>query len=789
MDKKIVSVHRVTSALALAISTFLVAQSARAQAIADDAATEDIIVTAQGRAESLQKVPVAVSVVSGETLVTNNIRNMEQLSQRLPSVRIQTAPSADVLNIRGVGSSLNPGFEQSVATFVDGAYRGRSRSSRAAFFDVERVEVLKGPQTTFFGNNAIAGAFNITTRKPGNEFAVNAIAFYAAEADEYSLDLGADLPVTDSLAFRLAGKIYGMEGYIKNADKGDDGPHSEDKMGRLSMVWEVNDKIRTEARVDLIRLRARGHTNLVLQRCPPDEPFAPRGACKAYLDAGGENNDRSNYVSDVGPGRLRLNTTELNQVTTIDLAFSDLVLNTAYYKHVYNNFVNIHPFPFDATSPFANVPSSPIKSSQTPTRFQEDFRQFSQEVRLQSTGERALNYTIGAYYSNVKMKNHSNHGYYFSNFAALIPTLVPNFTPIDGLILNTERSRTLSVFSALTWNINERLRITPSARYTNVKKRAFRDAQIGTNGDDIRHTEFVPIPGANAILGPLIGVEIGNYDNPRRTFEDFLPSLGVEYDAFDDVMLYGTYSKGFKAGGFAQYTSRSEFESETVDSFEVGVKSQLFDRRLRLNISAFHMEYKNLQEATTVTLAGGGVRNIVGNVAVSKVKGVELSANLRAATGLEIYSELGYLDAKYTRYPGAPCTIAQGLTQLAPCTQDLAGSVRAFSPKWSGSVGFTYSREILDNLELRMNGNVFFTSGFYVNASIDPYLYQSAFQKIDARIAVGPSSKQWELAVVGRNLADKFTASYRAPIAGGPGTTQFLSDPRRSVGLQLSVQY
>jgi outer membrane receptor protein involved in Fe transport len=758
---------------------------------ADTASFGEIVVTAQGRTQNLQDVPVAVSVVTGQTLAQSNIRNMEQLSQRLPGIRIQTAPAADLMNIRGVGSSLNAGFEQSVATFVDGIYRGRSRSSRAAIFDVERVEVLKGPQTTFFGNNAIAGAFNITTRKPGKDFAVNASAFYAAEADEYAVELGVDIPVSDALAFRVAGKISGMEGYIKNTDNGYDGPNLNEKVGRLSMVWDVTDSIRTEARIDILRSRNKGVNNLELERCPPESPFAPRGACATLISAigAGNVNVKRDYKSDVGPSFMDLDMIELNQVTTFDLGFSDLILNTGYYDHKFDNFNELHPFPFAITSPFRNVAGSPIRSTQLASRFIENYWQFSQEARLQSKGDGPIEYTIGLYYAKSRMNNNSNQAYYFSNFAALAPTVVPANTPIAANILNIEKSRTISAFAALTWHITDAFRVNPAVRYTNVRKEAFRNARVGSNDDWIAPDTFIDIPGATSTFGPILGVDLPSYLNPKRTFKDVLPSIGLEFDLDRDVMLYATYTKGFKAGGFAQFTSNSEFDPETVDSFEAGVKSQLFDRALTLNISAFYMKYKDLQEATTITLDSGAIRNIVGNVAASKVKGVEVSASLRVGGGLDLYADVGYLDAKYSKYPGAPCTIAQQLTLPAPCLQDLAGSVRAFSPKWSGSIGFNYNKDIFDDYEIRLNGNIFFTSGFYVNAAIDPYLYQPKFAKIDARIGFGPRDRKWELALIGRNLTDKYTASYRTPVGGALGTTQVLDDPRRSVGIQLSIQY
>ena len=175
--------------------------------VAEAPAGGDIIVTAQRREQRQQDVPVSVTVVGGETLARESLLDLADVADRQANVRITPGPF-DQLNIRGVGSSNNTGFEQSVATFVDGVYRSRPRAIRAALFDVERVEILKGPQTTFFGNNAIAGALNITTRKPGSSFEANATALYGSH-EEYNLEAGLTVPVADSLSFRWRG-FFGM---------------------------------------------------------------------------------------------------------------------------------------------------------------------------------------------------------------------------------------------------------------------------------------------------------------------------------------------------------------------------------------------------------------------------------------------------------------------------------------------------------------------------------------------------------------------------------------------------
>ncbi|MCA8900392.1 MAG: TonB-dependent receptor [Hyphomonas sp.] len=171
----------------------------------------NVTVTAQRREESLQDVPVSVGVVDGGEMAEQNISSLQELSTRQASMVVRETPGGDQIAIRGTASGFNAGFEQSVATFVDGVYRPRARSSRVAMFDVERVEVLRGPQTTFFGANAIAGALNITTRKPGEEFGINGSAFYSPDDDEYNLELGLDAPLGDKAGLRIAGRVAAVD--------------------------------------------------------------------------------------------------------------------------------------------------------------------------------------------------------------------------------------------------------------------------------------------------------------------------------------------------------------------------------------------------------------------------------------------------------------------------------------------------------------------------------------------------------------------------------------------------
>lgn len=276
----------------------------------------EIVVTAQRREQRLQDVPVAVSVVGGETLQRQNITSLNDMAVRLPNVRISTGTIANAITIRGVGSGPNPGFEQSVATFVDGVYRSRSRSTRAALFDLERVEVLKGPQTTFFGANAIAGALNIVTRKPGEELNYNAVATYVPSTQEYDVQMGVDAPLSPSLSARIAGRVSGSDGYIKSSNTGEDGPHDRTAQGRIALKWEPDSDFRSDLRIDGARSRTRGSGMYQVINCPPPPGFAlaPINVCNRYLNQNGGNiDDTLDYHSATGPTQTNYDFIEIGR--------------------------------------------------------------------------------------------------------------------------------------------------------------------------------------------------------------------------------------------------------------------------------------------------------------------------------------------------------------------------------------------------------------------------------------------------------------------------------------------
>lgn len=774
--------------LALAGATAARAQDTRgdaSQAAAQDAGSaadgNEIVVTAQGREQRLNDVPVSVSVVGGLDLQKQNITGLEALSIRQPNFRIARSPASDYVVVRGIGSSANIGFEQSVGTFVDGLYRGRSRATRAALFDLDRVEILKGPQTTFFGNNSIAGALNISTRKPGSEFAMNGTASYMPNTGEYLVEAGVTVPLNDRLSIRVAGRQSGMDGYIKNVQRNDEGPHESNQIGRVALAWKPVDGVAIDARVDVSRMRQTGVFDIELLECPPPAPFSgPAGACNRYLQANsGVVDSTLDWTSAANPSYFNYDMVEAMWSARIDAGENLLTLTTGYFHHSYDLLNDPVPIPGKQGGSAVGMDMA------LPIVLSEKYRQFSQEVRFASPEDRWLSFMFGAYYQHGQLDVDLKQGYYFAPVAAATGGLVPTATPIAGTIVSQERSDLFSAFAALTVNPTEKLHLSIGGRFSLVDKHAQRATQIGTAGSVPSDANFVPLTVGLTQLYGATGLDPGNYAAPHRSDSAFLPSVNLRYDIADGAMVYASYVEGFKAGGFSIGTTNSSFDPEHVKSYELGLKADLFDRAMTLTLAGFYSKYRDLQETATVT-SGSVVRQVVTNAANSTVKGVELGLTLRPVPNLTLTGNVAYLSSRYADYPNAPCTTAQQAVSSV-CTQNLSGEVRAFAPKFSGNVGIAYTQPIGD-YELTFDASTYFTTRFLQVATGDYRISQPGNAKLDLRLGFGPANGRWEVAILAKNLTNTLTAGYRQIVPSATGSIAALADPPRSIGFQVSFR-
>lgn len=741
--------------------------------------TRDIVVTAQRREQRLQDVPVAVTITTGAALLENNIRDLADLSVRLPNVKIQSAVLSDSINIRGVGSGYNAGFEQSVATFLDGVYRGRSRAARASLFDVDRVEVLKGPQTTFFGANAIAGALNITSRKPSQTFEYNASGSYAPADGEYNAEVGVGGPLTDSLSARLATRFNGMDGYYYNDQLQEHGPHLRDWTGRLSLRWQPTSGLTSDLRIDGVHNRDKGTYNGELIGCPPAAEYgAARGVCLQYLNAyNGVTDNRFDYHAAGQESHSDYDMFETAWTNQLDIGDHTVTSTTSYFDHKVDILTQTMPLPIGGNG----------QNALQPFRMIENYNQFSQELRLQSPTSGRLSYIGGLYFQRGDLESRRFSTFYYASFGASAAPYYTATSPIARYGRLDQIDTTYSAFGSAAYDFTNWLTLNVGARYSIVRKKGARFLQLGVAGSDPGPETFVPgVEEAQVLVGRATGIVRGDYADKTRTDKAFMPSANLQFKITPTTNAYISFARGFKAGGFGDSDQIVRFDPEYVDAYEIGFKGSLFDRMISYNIAMFRSNYDDLQEASSIVQTNGSILQTIANVAQARSQGLEVGGTLRLSRMLSFNTDLAYLDSTYLNYRGAPCTILQSLTPN--CTQDLSGKQRSFAPKYSGNLSADLTVPIESRNEVRFSPSLYFTSRYFQQPNGDPLTSQDGYIKYDARVSFGPKDRAWEFAVIGKNLSDKKTGSFRQPLGTSPGGYYILSERPRAVILQFSIK-
>jgi len=711
---------------------------------------EEVIVTATKRVEGMQDVPIAISVVSGERIEQQGIRNLEELALYLPAVHIAQSGGQNQVFIRGIGSGNNTGFEQSVGTFVDGVYFGRARNSQAAFLDLQRVEVLKGPQSTLFGKNTVAGAINITSQRPTDELEGYVEGSYNTETEGYTTTAAVSGPLTDTLRGRLVGKYYDEEGYYDNSDPAGEDPTREDKVVRTWLDWDATDSLTFSLKAEYGEFNKEGRHDKIVKSTPTADFLLGFGPDPDFAKSVGFNDKQS---SSNRPGKDVEDNTD-NTIVQLDF-------NYQMDNHSLKSITAWTEYDTDlctdgdyATTHFADQCKT------------EDHEQFTQEFILSSELGGKFEYLVGVYYQDASLKATTNTGLLISAippieagvFNLLEPVL--GFTPPSGfadseVFSNFDQDTTTwSAFTQVDYDITERLRIRAGIRYSDDDKDVSNDQFITNVGG----TE--PNPINTVILGPAAFNFRVPYDYKLNRGEDHTTgSINLQYDIGDDIMVYATWANGYKAGGFDESNGLDisrEFEDESVDHYEIGAKMELWDNRVRLNLSAFETSFDDLQVSAFETATF-----VVTNAGEATSSGVEADITVAATEDLTLYGALTWLDSEYDSYEDAACTIEQQIAGgLAPCRQDLSGSPLQFAPDWSGNLGFNYNFAVTADTNLVFNADAFYSDEVLVAPDNDPVGVQDSYWKINARIAWEADDGQWMVAVLGKILNDETTFNW-----------------------------
>lgn len=733
-------------------TTMLVSLSAGSAMAAEADATQptlgEVVVTAQKRAEKLQDVPISMEVVSGEKLSDFATNDFKQMVKFAPNVSVQTTAGNDTIYIRGFGSPpANFSFDQAVSLYMDGVYAGRNRQAQAPFFDLQRVEVLRGPQGALFGKNTPAGAVSIVSAGPTSSFEGGVTALYNFNLEGPEVSGYVSGPISDTVGARLAVKLLDQDGYIKNLATGDKDPGNKMALARLTLRFTPSDTFDYTLKAEYSDRQVSGGLTVASPLTTGQKPRKTRFLAQSAL--GPEGTEATAWLVS-GTGNLSLGEFTVTSVTG--------------YSFFRSNIIN----GFDQTNPNggANAANSVYNS------YPEHFRQWSQEVRLLSPTGKRFEYIVGAYYDTALYQLTQLGGF---NIASL------NYF---GL-LNTEfrqRSQSVSVFGQGTFNVNDDLRVIGSLRYTSTDKRGHFYGKL--------------------LYGPFALRPVNTVANGKINGEDnWDPSVTVQYDVAPQIMVYATYGRGSKSGGFVSNTygttnATFQYKPEKSENIEAGIKSTLADGRVVLNVSAYKTKFTDLQVSVyNPTISAYQT----GNAANASSTGLEGSAAFYPVKGLDITMAAAYQDAKYDDYPGAACLATQPITECNPAVpasiaaNNIKGAplpyVSDFSYTASAHYKYEFGNDMALDTTIALNGR----SKYFDSDNQSPLFgRQKGFTKIDARVQYGPSDERWHVAVVGKNLTDELTTgsafNLPAPITAVPRAILYVEEGR-SIAVEAGLKF
>jgi outer membrane receptor protein involved in Fe transport len=777
-----------------AITSVLGAPSAFAQgqekAESDTPGLTEIIVTAQKRAEDLQDVPVSVQVIGSQQLAQQNLNSLEALGQTVPSVHINATGSGGQIFIRGIGSGTNQTFDQSVGVFIDDIYHGRARMTGATFLDLDHVEILKGPQSTFFGNNAIAGAFNIVTKKAGDRFDGYARALYGQDG-QYAAEGAVGVPLGDLFAVRLAGMFNGIGGWQRNPYAGHDEPADDNQAGRITLGFRPSDALDATLKIEGSRNKDRNGSQI--GNCPPPAPFVSAGFCLVALRLGIPTSIESD-TNTSGPGQgVSLSTFENVLTVNYRLRRHTLTSVTGFYNYHSNQDIDADGTP----STLLNL------------RIAEQYHQLSQEFRIVSAADQPIEYLAGIYYQTDELRGEpTDLSYYF-----LTPTiasrpalagLVP-YLPLGAGGTNAQDEHSYAVFGSVSWNVTDRFKLSAGLRGSWVDKTLDFTNFYGTAAQT--YGNIVPLP---ASLQPLAAAVLGTQTSgtASRSDHDWIPSARIQYKLNPSAMLYASYAKGFKAGvpsaGTTNGIAVPPIRPEHVNAYEVGLKSKWLDNRVLLNLDVFRSDYTDQQVQSAIFTPLGVPIFETTNAGASRSQGVEFEGQWAIATDFRLSANVTYLDSYYVRYPNVTltgvqtfcrshATVPDCLTRFpggVPVLQDLSGHSTEFAPRWSGNLSAAYSTNLPREYHFIAELSTYFstTYNYANNGTDDPLLDQAGYARLDSRLSLEAPDRRWALDVIGKNLTDRII------IAGGTGGTSLPSSLgslllRKDQGRNVAVQF
>lgn len=707
------------------------------QATASDG---DIVVTAQRRSETLAKVPLTINAVSGESLKKAGVVDVQALQTVIPGLVFNNIGANAAIYLRGIGTrTAFAGLEPSIATYQDDRYIAGSQGNLFELMDVERVEVVKGPQGVLFGRNATAGAIRVITKDVEDDFGGNVQASYG-NYNDYQVRGAVNLPLGDNAGLRISAMTHQHDGYEKNLVTTGRREMNDKNVSAIRAKLKVKPSDRVTLRLTLDASRQDDSSGSATVVAPPYNLH--------LLVAGGAITGRRQ-----GEFASSINSSQKQRAYGADFR-ADVDLDFANFASMTTFGDNKTKFPFDYDG--TNVVAVDVDRGDVGSR------SFTQEIQLVSNSGKAIDWLVGSnYYHNRSFYN------------GVINTANGR---VSATGLQTAWTNSYAAFGQLTWHLNDQIALIAGGRYTHDRIRI--------------RTALAP-----GLINALPNQQLLPF-NDSVSFSKFTPKAAIQWNIDSERMLYVSYSRGFKSGGFALPATppNQPVKPEVLDNYEIGLKGTV-GRILSFALSGFYYDYKDLQ-VNSLTSVNGTILQLTNNAATATVKGVEWESTLRPVRNFSITTALSYIDGKYDDYKSAvgaiyradSATPGNGLGMLTGVPFDASGTRLLRLPKFSGSVTANYDIPVQSGL-IQTSATYSFKSAFdfdFVLTQNTKNLRQPGYGLLSGLISYAPNGGKWKISVYGANLLDKKYTNTRQPVATGP--VWVFADPQ-TYGIRIEANF
>lgn len=742
--------------------------SAAQAGTAQEGALNEIIVTANKREQRLQDVGLTIASVDQERLTTQGIATLADIAQAVPSLSYSNSQNnTPVYTLRGVGFyDTSLAAYPTTSVYLDQVPLPFPAMTTLTAFDLERIEVLKGPQGTLFGNNATGGAINFIAAKPTGDLEAGVKLTYG-RFDQMIGEFYLSGPLSDTVGARLSGKIARADGWQSSYTRDDRNGRQRNYAGRLLVDWTPTDSLRFELNLNAWQDKSEPQAPQFVQSIPQ---FAPGNPLIANYPIAPRDNRAADWSPDSPP---RSNNRFKQASLRADLDISDSLTLTSLTSWIdYKHFMVVEG---DGTQ-YRGIDLDPIRGK---------IRSFSQELRIVNDPSAALRWVVGANYSSDKVSEAASN--IFGDSSAALTLAIESLT-----FRSNQRMKNYAGFANVEYDIAPTVTLKAGARYT----QADRSGDFCSN-DTITGTTNVFFTNLSRLVTGTDVPEIAPSECyallpsglPSRTpyeaelNEDNISWRGgVDWKVTPDTLLYANISKGYKAGSFPTLSASSVVQyapvtQESVLAYEVGFKSRPMGRLLTLNGAVFYYDYADKQLKSRLIDPIFGALDVLQNIPKSSVRGGELELTISPVRGLTIGDTLVYTDAKVDRFIGV---------NGAGATADFSGAAVPFSPKWRNDVSLEYTTAISDTLDLFAGGNYSYQSKS-VSVIGGTGVYKiDGYGLLNLHAGIESESGGWKAFAWGKNVTDKFYTTN--VFAGNDEILQFTGRPA-TYGVTFSISY